>query len=63
MGCVDSTVHTPSLYTSLKPVLKEQLREIISRDDIVALVQFDLTESMDAYMKIAPRMWNCQKTG
>jgi hypothetical protein len=61
MGCVDSTVHTPSLYTSMKPALKEKLREIISRDDIVNLVEFDLAESMNALMKIVPRMWNCQR--
>jgi hypothetical protein len=45
----------------MKPALKEKLREIISRDDIVNLVEFDLAESMNALMKIAPRMWNCQR--
>jgi hypothetical protein len=41
MGCVDSSAHTPSLFTNMKAALKERLRNIIARDDIVGLVEFD----------------------
>jgi hypothetical protein len=41
MGCVDSSVHGPSLYTSLKLELKERIRDIIAKDDIVSLVKLE----------------------
>lgn len=46
MGCVDSSAHTPTLFTNMKPALKERLRNIIARDDIVGLVEFDFAESI-----------------
>jgi hypothetical protein len=41
MGCVDSSVHGTSLYTNLKPELKERIRDIIAKDDIVSLVKLE----------------------
>ncbi len=38
MGCVDSSCHTPALYSNLKPEIREKVIDIISRDDIVELL-------------------------
>lgn len=50
MGCVDSTCHTPALYSNLKPEMKERIRAIIAYDDILALLDLEADESNSPFM-------------